>query len=119
MTTEIEIVNKKDRRDGKGRVIALSRRVYRIINSDVFYVESESKDGIFYYIMFDTAKNFEWCSCLDFSNRQKKCKHIHGVEYAIRFNSVVDTDKLPREAKKDNQVCNVKDLPYKQEVYDF
>ena len=37
---------KKDRRMGKGRVISLSRRIYRLLQTDVFYVESESTDGI-------------------------------------------------------------------------
>ena len=116
MTTEV--ITKKDRRESKGRVIALSRRVYRIINSDAFYVESESKDNVYYYVMFDTVKNFEWCSCADHSNRHMKCKHLHAVEYTIKFNVVVDTDKLPREAKKDNS-CNVDILPYTEDEYDF
>ena len=33
---------KKDRRSGKGRCIALSRRIYRLLQTDVFYVESDS-----------------------------------------------------------------------------
>lgn len=108
----------KDRREGKGRVIALSRRVYKIKNSDVFYVESESKDGMYYYVMYDIEKNFEWCSCSDFSNRNRKCKHIFGVEFAIKSNFVVETDKLPQNAKKDCD-CNVKELSYKKDDYSF
>jgi predicted nucleic acid-binding Zn finger protein len=102
--TTVEIVEKKDRREGKGRVIALSRRVYRIVNTDVFYVESESNDEMYYYVMFDTTKEFEWCSCKDFerSRYQNKCKHLYGVEYAIKFGTVNDTENLPSTAKKDN-----------------
>jgi len=98
MTTEI--VHEKDRREGKGRVIAISRTIYRITNTDVFYVESESKDDMYYYVMFNTAKNFEWCSCLDNSNRGLKCKHIFAIEFAIKMGMVKDTDKLPPAAKK-------------------
>lgn len=106
MNQEIELVKNRDRRESKGRVIALSRKIYRIINSDVFYVESESKDGMYYYIGFNPDKEIEYCSCNDFSNRGKVCKHIHGIEYAIKFNVVIDTDKLPNEAKKDNTIEN-------------
>jgi hypothetical protein len=135
MTTDIEkIFMKKDRREGKGRVIALSRKVYRIINSDVFYVESESMDDVYYYVMFNTEKNFEWCSCKDFERNNsvnKKCKHIYGTEFAIRFNTVKDTDKLPPSVKRDNQqqVCSFEDndnnnssnknLDYKGDSYSF
>lgn len=122
-----EIVEKKDRREGKGRVIALSRRVYRIINSDVYYIESESVDDMYYYVMWNTEKEFEWCSCPDYDKRHLKCKHIYGVEYAIRFGTVTDIDKLPEGAKKDNQVatttksksCNPESLPYKSDQYGF
>ena len=123
ITEEVEkILLKKDRRVGKGKVISLSRKVYRIINSDIFYVESESKDEMYYYVMFNTAKNFEWCSCFDFDKRQKKCKHIYGVEFAIRDGTVKDTDKLPQQAKKDYQVqnCNSDDKQqYKEDEYSF
>jgi hypothetical protein len=37
-------------REGKGRIFAVSRRVYRIQNSDTFYVESERCDNIYYFI---------------------------------------------------------------------
>src|SRR5688500_15947737 len=97
-----EIVPNRDRRESRGRVIALSRRVYRINNTDVFYVESESTDGMYYYVMFDTGKNFCWCSCKSFEIHNKKCKHLFGVEFAIKMRTVTDTDKLPNEVKKDN-----------------
>lgn len=125
MTTEI-IVEKKDRRSGKGRVIALSRRVYRIVGSDVFYVESESNDEMFYYVMFNTAKEFEWCSCKDHERNgyRTKCKHLFGIEYAIRWGTVTDTDKLPTDLKKDNSVQKSKDslsasLSWKEDEYSF
>lgn len=118
MTVEAIVEKKnKDRREGKGRVISLSRRVYRIQNSDVFYVESESKDGMYYYVMYNTPKEFEWCSCPDYDRRHQKCKHIHGVEFAIKGNTVIDTDKLPKEAVKDNR--KVSNKSYKEDDYSF
>jgi predicted nucleic acid-binding Zn finger protein len=96
------VVENRNKREGKGRVIALSRRVYRIVNTDVFYVESESNDEMYYYVMFNTDKGFEWCSCPSFENHHRKCKHLFGVEYAIRFATITDTEKLPTTAKKDN-----------------
>lgn len=116
------IVGNKDRREGKGRVIALSRKVYRIEKSDVFYVESETIDDMYYYVMFNTARNFEWCSCKDFERRNKKCKHLFGVEFAIRNGTVKDTDKLPENAKRDNQVSVVDVIKYdswREDQYDF
>jgi hypothetical protein len=102
MASSHQVVEKKDRREGKGRVIAISRKVYRIRNSDVFYVESESRDEMYYYVMFDTAKNFLWCSCIDFekTSYHVKCKHLFGVEFAIKMNTVKDTDKLPVSKSK-------------------
>lgn len=102
MTTELidnNNNNKKDRREGKGKVIALSRSVFKVphAKNDVYYVESESKDGMFYYIGFNPANSEEWCTCFDHSTRQLKCKHIWGVQYAIEFNTVKETDELPKD----------------------
>jgi hypothetical protein len=89
----------KDRREGKGRVLALSRNVLRILNSDVYYVESESSDNIYYFVKFKPDV-FEWCSCKDNSTRHLKCKHIFAIEFAIKWGTLIDIDKLPKEAKR-------------------
>ncbi len=58
ITTSNQIIDeqqqesRKDRREGKGRVLAISRRMYRLLNSDTFYVKSESSDGIYYFVKF-------------------------------------------------------------------
>jgi len=66
-TLKVEHKNemKKDRRSGKGRVIALSRTVFHITGKNVYYVESESQDNVFYYIMWNPGENVEYCSCVD------------------------------------------------------
>jgi len=49
--------NKEDeqaqiKRECKGRRLAISRNVYRLRHTDVFYVESESSDNIYYYVKY-------------------------------------------------------------------
>jgi hypothetical protein len=89
----------KDRRPGKGRTIALSRRLYRLLNSDVYYVESENSDNLYYFVKFKPDV-FEWCSCMDNSTRNVKCKHLWSIEFAIRMGTLKDINKLPEEAKR-------------------
>ena len=75
LTIEHKNEMKKDRRSGKGRCIALSRRIYRLMQTDVFYVESESTDNVYYFVKFKPDV-IEWCSCCDNSMRGMKCKHL-------------------------------------------
>ena len=96
-----QIVEKeKDKREGKGRDLALSRRVYRIQNSDTFYVESERCDNVYYFVKYKPSVLEWWCSCMDNSTRGMKCKHIWSIEFAIRIGTLKDTDGgLATEAK--------------------
>ena len=93
----------KDRREGKGRCIALSRRIYRLLQTDVFYVESESTDNVYYYVKFKPDV-LEWCSCRDNSTRRFKCKHLWSIEFAIRFDTLKEIDKLPADVKRDTSM---------------
>ena len=95
----VEQPTKKDRRSGKGRVIALSRRVYRLLSTDVYYVESESSDNTYYFVKYNLSDS-AWCSCRDNSTRGMKCKHIWSIEFAIRMGTLKDTDRLPEDATK-------------------
>jgi len=91
---------KKCRREGKGRVLAISRKIYRLLQTDVYYVESESTDNV-YYVKFK-PDIIEFCSCKDYeSNRAEKCKHIFGVEFTIKIGTLKDTDKLSADAKRE------------------
>lgn len=92
---------KETNREGRGRIIALSRNVYRLVNTDVFYVESESSNNDTYYFVKFKPDVLEWCSCPDNSMRegQMRCKHIWSIEFAIRMGTLKDTDRLPTEAK--------------------
>src|SRR5688500_8183409 len=122
---------KKDRRSGKGRAIALSRRIYRLMQTDVFYVESESTDNVYYYVKFKPDV-IEFCSCMDSSTRNVRCKHSFAVEYAIRMGTLKDTDKLPADAKRDNNntsilvskpepitAATIEAKPYTEDDYSF
>ena len=111
--------DRKDRRTGKGRVIALSRRVYQLSNRNTFYVESETTDNRYYFVRFNPSV-LEWCSCKDFeSNRTEKCKHLYGVEYAIRFNTVTEVDKLPEEVRSKKPTEQQQQLSYQKDTYSF
>ena len=114
ITEQVETVENK--REGKGRILATSRRVYRIQNSDTFYVESENSNNIYYFVRFNPSV-FEWCSCPDNSMRSIKCKHIFCIEYAIRLATVKDVEKLPKESKRDNN--SIVSKLYRDDLYDF
>jgi hypothetical protein len=93
---------KENMREMKGRHLATSRRVYRLKNSDTFYVESESTNDLYYFVRYEPS--FQWCSCLDNSTRHIKCKHIFGIEFAIMKGTLKEVERLPKEAKRDNQL---------------
>ena len=102
LETRKEIVEAEQRykRMGKGCLIAQSRRIYRLMQTDVFYVESESTDNVYYFVKFKPDV-VEYCTCPDNSLRgeQMKCKHLWSIEFAIRLGTLIDTDRLPTEAK--------------------
>jgi hypothetical protein len=68
----------ENKREGYGKNIALNRNVYRLQNTDVFYVESESSNDLYYYVRYNFS-GFEWCSCPDNSTRGIKCKHQFAI----------------------------------------
>ena len=98
LTTSKQIVEEeqKYKRECKGRSLALTKNVYRLVNTDVFYVESESSNNTYYFVKFKPDV-IEWCSCPDNSMRtggQMRCKHLHAIEFAIRLGTLRDTDRL-------------------------
>jgi len=91
-----QVVNKKDRREGKGRTLALSREIYRT-SDNLFYVESESTDKIYYTCKYQPSESFvlEWCTCADYmSNRATRCKHIYAVKYALEQKTIKQVNKF-------------------------
>jgi hypothetical protein len=120
VSNEIEEKKTKDRRSRKGLVLALSRRVYRLKNSDTFYVESESADNVYYFEKYNPSV-FEWCACPDNSTRHIKCKHLYAIEFAIRFGTLKDIDKLPIETKRYDATTTTvsKSSSYEEDEYSF
>ena len=127
-TTTQVVKNKveiKDRREGKGRVLAISRYVYHVLNSDVYYVESESGDSVYYFVKFKPDVE-SWCSCKDNSTRGLKCKHLFAIEFAIKWGTIKDIKKLPPILVEANkrfpvvvQQSNNNTKSYLEDDYDF
>ena len=102
-----KITTKKDRREDKGRVLAISRNVYHLLNSDtVYYVESESGDNVYYFVKFKPEvlqeSSLWYCNCKDNSTRHSKCKHLWAIEFAIKWGTIKDIE-LPIEARQQQQ----------------
>ena len=124
LTSKI-VENKKYRGSGKGRCIALSHRIYRLIQTeDVFYAESESTDNVYYYVKFKPDV-VEYCTFPDKSLRggQMKCKHLHAIEFAIRMGNLRDPARLPTETKVKKVVTTAATKPlaksYTEDNYSF
>jgi predicted nucleic acid-binding Zn finger protein len=128
----------KDRREGKGRVLALSRRIYRLLQQNTqssvtdvyYYVESEISDDHYYCVKYNPSSSVveSWfCSCKDNSTRHMKCKHLFAIEFAIKWGTIQDIDKVPSlllEANKRfpavvQQSNNNKKSSYLEDDYDF
>jgi hypothetical protein len=115
-----KLIQRKKRRSGKGRVIALFRRSYLLQNTDVFYVESESSDNIYYFPKYKPDV-IEFCSCKDYeSNRATRCKHIVAIELPIRMGTLKDTDRLSADAKRNKKTnTQYNNSSYTEEDYSF
>jgi len=116
--TQQTVVNKKDRREGKGRALALSREIYRT-SENLFYVESESSK-IYYTVKYQPSESFvlEWCTCADYnSNRSSRCKHIYAVKYALEQKTIKQVNKFSSVAASISR----EPQPQKEEedIYEF
>ena len=114
VSNENKVEEYENKREGHGRSIALTRKVFWLENSDTFYVESESTNNIFYFVRYNPDV-FEWCSCPDNSYRGNTFKHIFGVITAIKKSKLIEVDKLPSNVKRDNMVPE----SYRDDDYDF
>jgi predicted nucleic acid-binding Zn finger protein len=108
-----------NKREVKGAGLATSRNVYRLLGTDVYYVQSERSEEIYYYVKYNPSV-FEWCSCPDNSIRGLKCKHLFAIEFAIKWGTIKEIDKLPIEAKSDNVIPTLSSTKsYLEDDYDF
>jgi predicted nucleic acid-binding Zn finger protein len=79
------------------RFKSLFMRIYRFQNTSyVYYVESENSND-HYYAKFEPDVLESWyCSCKDNSTRRGlKCKHLWGIEFAIKWGTIKEIDKVP------------------------
>jgi predicted nucleic acid-binding Zn finger protein len=121
-------VKMKNRREGKGRVLAISQMVYRLQNTDIFYVESETRDNHYYFVKYNPSSVVEsrYCNCKDNTTRGLKCKHIFAIEFAIKWGTIKDIDKVPSPLLEANkrylavvQPSNNNKKSYLEDEYDF
>ena len=119
---------KKDRREGKGRVLAISRMVYRLQNTDIFYVESETSDDQYYICKFKPEVLDSWyCSCKDNSTRHLKCKHLFAIEFAIKWGTIKEIGNPLTDVKGDTVIIKattttkpmITSLSYRDDEYTF
>lgn len=108
----------ENKREGHGRSIALTRKVFRLENSDTFYVESESTNNVYYFVRYNFS-GIQWCSCPDNSTRGIKCKHQFAIEYSIRLGTLKDIEKLPKEAKRYGATVAQQSKSWKEDEYTF
>ncbi len=66
----------------------------------MYYVESESSDGRYYFVRFNSSFAGGFCNCKDYdSNRTERCKYQYAIEYGIRFNTIKEVEHLPEEVR--------------------
>lgn len=115
-----ETIEEIDRRENE-RIAALitSRRMFRLENSNIFYIES-SKDNIFYFCKysFTSPTTGSFCSCKDFEFRghKRNCYHLDlMIPMGIMKSKIVDVPALPKDVVRDNMISK----SYLEDEYSF
>jgi predicted nucleic acid-binding Zn finger protein len=87
-------------------------------NTVFYYVESETSDDHYYFVKYNPSSVVEsrYCSCKDNSTRGLKCKHLFAIEFAIKWGTIRDIDKLPSAAKR---YLTLVTKSYKDDDYTF
>jgi len=75
-------------REVRGYAIISKGDTPQKIDKDTFTIPSQREDKIYTITM---GKN-PTCTCPDFENRHKDCKHIHAVRFYLDFNNKVKTE---------------------------
>lgn len=107
----------EDLLEKKVRALISSRRLYRLENSNIFYIES-SKDNTFYYCRYTFGSKGNFCSCKDFEYRGtiRDCYHLTNmIPIGIMKGKIIDVSTLPKELKQENMVSK----SYLDDEYDF
>ena len=95
-----EELQQENKREGHGLNISLTRNVFYMPDAkDVYYVQSEHSDNIYYYVKYNPDV-IEYCSCPDNSIRLEKCKHIWCIEKSIVKGTLKEINKLPLNVRQ-------------------
>jgi hypothetical protein len=116
-TKQVEEIVRREKERIEGLIT--SRRMYRLENSNIFYIES-SKDNIFYFCKysFGSPTTSSFCSCKDFEYRGHKrdCYHLNVmIPMGIMKGKIIDVSALPKDVVRDNMVPE----SYRDDDYDF
>jgi predicted nucleic acid-binding Zn finger protein len=108
-------------REARARTLALTKNIFRLQNTDTFYCESESVKDVYYFVRYNPSSVVEswYCSCKDISTRHMKCKHLFTIEFAIKWGTIKDIDKVPDPTIKDVKLDNTITKSYKDDDYTF
>lgn len=86
-------------REERGRAIAeLGNQITRV-DAHHYTVRSQSSDAVYDVLSTESGRT---CNCPDYQYRHVCCKHIHAVEFSIRFRDSVRDDVVIREVKIDS-----------------
>ncbi len=86
-------------REVRGYAIISKGDTPKKIDKNTFEVPSQNGNGI-----YKVTKNGKWeCSCPDYQERHKDCKHIHAVRFYLDFNNKVKIEN--KGIVKDRQRC--------------
>jgi transposase len=88
-------MDEQQEREQRGLVIAATSKLQRADDGKRWFVPSQSGNtgttrGNYYEVKPDAAKPY--CSCPDFTARQRTCKHIYAVEYVIQREFTFDEE---------------------------
>lgn len=100
MTQVIEV---RDRRIGKGIVVAMSCEIKAFANMKETYKVQSSTNSDRYYICRFMDGTPVWCSCKDWEIQSQKnplhlCKHLRAVVYADSYGLIKYEDEDEQEA---------------------
>ncbi|MDR4512594.1 MAG: SWIM zinc finger domain-containing protein [Nitrososphaeraceae archaeon] len=95
VTKQTKLVNEESKilRECRGRRLAISRKIFRLQNTSVFYVQSERVDNRWYLVKYKFEPKEFYCTCPDWaSNRSDICKHGYAVLTATNIGLVQQID---------------------------
>ncbi len=90
----------------RGYAIISKGDVPQKVNENTFTIPSQNGNG-----EYKVTKGNKWkCTCPDFKDRKKDCKHIHAVKFYLEFNKKVKIENKGKVSERLNcPYCNSED----------